>query len=42
MSLISEIEDLRPYVREIAVQKLERILKGKNIGMARSAKRGIG
>jgi hypothetical protein len=27
--LISEIEDLRPYVREIAVQKLEKILKGK-------------
>jgi len=35
--LISEMEDLRPYVREAAVQKLERILKGKNIGMARSA-----
>jgi len=35
--LISEIEDLRPYVREAAVQKLEKIVKGKNIGMARSA-----
>lgn len=35
--LVSEIEDTRPYVREAAVQKLEKILKGKNIGMARSA-----
>jgi len=35
--LISEIEDTRPYVREAAVYKLEKILKGKNIGMARSA-----
>src|SRR6185436_16351550 len=29
--LISEIEDLRPAVREWAVQRLEKILKGKNI-----------
>ncbi len=36
--LISEIEDTRPYVREVAVQKLEKILRGKNIGLARSAK----
>ncbi len=35
--LIYEIEDLRPYVREAAVQKLEKIVKGRNIGMARSA-----
>ncbi len=35
--LINEIEDLRPYVREAAVQKLEKIVKGRNIGMARSA-----
>jgi formylglycine-generating enzyme required for sulfatase activity/uncharacterized caspase-like protein len=35
--LIGEIEDTRPYVREAAVQKLEKILKGKNIGLARSA-----
>ena len=35
--LISEIEDLRPAVREWAVQRLEKILKGKNIGLARSA-----
>lgn len=36
--LIEEIEDPRPYVREAAVQKLERMLKGRNIGLARSAK----
>jgi hypothetical protein len=36
--LVNEIEDIRPYVREIAVQKLERLLKGKNIGLARSAR----
>jgi len=36
--LIEEIEDTRPYVREAAVQKLEKILKGKNIGLARSAR----
>jgi len=35
--LINEIEDLRPLVREGAVQRLEKIIKGKNIGMARSA-----
>lgn len=35
--LINEIEDLRPSVREWAVQRLEKILKGKNIGIARSA-----
>jgi len=35
--LISEIEDLRPLVREGAVQRLEKILRGKNIGMMRSA-----
>jgi Tol biopolymer transport system component len=39
--LICEIEDLRPYVREMAVQKLARILKGKNIGLARSAKEAL-
>jgi hypothetical protein len=39
--LISEIEDLRPYVREIAVQKLEKILKGKNLGLARSAREAL-
>ncbi len=35
--LLGEIEDTRPYVREAAVQKLEKILKGKNIGLVRSA-----
>ncbi len=35
--LSEEIEDHRPYVREAAVQKLEKILKGRNLGMARSA-----
>jgi hypothetical protein len=35
--LISEIEDPRPAVREWAVQRLEKILKGKNIGMMRTA-----
>jgi hypothetical protein len=39
--LISEIEDLRPYVREMAVQKLEKIHKGKNIGLARSAREAL-
>jgi hypothetical protein len=39
--LISEIEDLRTYVREAAVQKLEKIIKGKNIGMARSAREAL-
>src|SRR5260221_6753217 len=33
-----EIEDIRPYVREAAVQKLERILAGANIRLARSAR----
>jgi hypothetical protein len=39
--LLSEIEDLRPYVREAAVQKLEKIIKGKNIGLARSAREAL-
>jgi hypothetical protein len=39
--LINEIEDTRPYVREAAVQKLEKILKGKNIGLARSAMQAL-
>jgi len=39
--LIEEIEDTRPYVREAAVQKLEKILKGKNIGLARSAREAL-
>ena len=39
--LIEEIEDTRPYVREAAVQKLEKILKGKNIGLTRSAREAL-
>jgi uncharacterized caspase-like protein len=39
--LLDEIEDTRPYVREAAVQKLEKIIKGKNIGMARSAREAL-
>jgi formylglycine-generating enzyme required for sulfatase activity/uncharacterized caspase-like protein len=39
--LISEMEDTRPYVREKAVQRLEKILAGKNIGQARSAREGL-
>lgn len=36
--LVDEIEDTRPYVREAAVQKLEKIIKGKNIGLAYTAR----
>ena len=39
--LLDETEDTRPYVREAAVQKLEKILKGKNIGLARSAREAL-
>lgn len=39
--LLDEIEDTRPYVREAAVQKLEKILKGRNIGLARSAREAL-
>jgi len=39
--LMDEIEDTRPYVREAAVQKLEKIIKGRNIGLARSAKEAL-
>ncbi|MEO8356021.1 MAG: caspase family protein [Chloroflexota bacterium] len=35
--LISEIEDIRPLVREGAVKRLEKILSGKKIGLQRSA-----
>jgi hypothetical protein len=35
--LLNEIEDLRPYVREAAVEKLRKILAGNNPGLARSA-----
>ena len=39
--LMEEIEDTRPYVREAAVQKLEKILKGRNMGQARSARTAL-
>ncbi len=35
--LMEEVQDVRPYVRQAAVEKLATILKGQNIGMARSA-----
>src|SRR6266545_3696977 len=39
--LIDEIEDTRPYVREAAVQKLEKLLRAKNLGLARSAREAL-
>jgi uncharacterized caspase-like protein len=36
--LIEAIEDSRTYVRESAVQQLEKFLSGKNLGLARSAR----
>src|SRR6266545_4688313 len=39
--LMDEIEDTRPYVREAAVQKLEKIINGKNMGLARSAREAL-
>jgi basic membrane protein A len=39
--LIDEIDDTRPYVREAAVQKLEKIIQGRNIGLARSAREAL-
>lgn len=39
--LISEIEDPRPYVREPAVKKLEIFLRGKNLGLAHSARQAL-
>lgn len=36
--LTGEIEDIRPAVREWAVQRLEKLLKGKHIGLAHSAR----
>jgi hypothetical protein len=39
--LRDEIEDTRPYVREAAVLKLEKLLSGKNIGLALSAKEAL-
>src|SRR6185503_7118927 len=39
--LINEIEDLRPYIRLVAVEKLDKLLTGKNIGLARSAREAL-
>ena len=39
--LIDEIEDLRPYIRLVAVEKLDKLLTGKNIGLARSAREAL-
>jgi hypothetical protein len=39
--LLTEIDDLRPYIREAAVQKLKKIVKGKNIGLAHSATQAL-
>lgn len=39
--LTEEMEDTRPYVREEAVKKLEKVLNGKNMGLARSAKEAL-
>ena len=39
--LIDEIEDTRSHVREAAVQKLEKIISGRNIGLARSAREAL-
>jgi LysM repeat protein len=35
--LLDEADDMRPYVRQAAVDKLDKILQGRNIGLARSA-----
>jgi formylglycine-generating enzyme required for sulfatase activity len=39
--LTEAIEDTRPFVREGAVRELEKILKGKNIALARSAREAL-
>lgn len=39
--ILDEIGDIRPYVREAAVLKLEKILNGKNIGLARLAREAL-
>lgn len=39
--LINEINDSRTNIRQAAVQKLEEIVKGKNLGMARSARQEL-
>jgi len=39
--LTDELEDKRPYVREAAVQQLIKLLNGKNLGLARSAREAL-
>jgi len=39
--LIEATEDSRTFVREGAVQQLEKLLKGKNLGLARSARQAL-
>lgn len=39
--LLDEIDDTRPYVREAAVQKLEKILSGRYIALAYSAREAL-
>lgn len=39
--LIEAMEDSRTFVREGAVQQLEKLLKGKNLGLARSAREAL-
>lgn len=39
--LIEATEDSRAFVREAAVQQLEKFLKGKNLGLARSAREAL-
>jgi hypothetical protein len=39
--LIQAIEDPRPFVREAAIHQLEKVIKGKNLGLARSAREAL-
>jgi hypothetical protein len=39
--LLEAAEDARTFVREGAVQQLERLLKGRNLGLARSAREAL-
>lgn len=39
--LTSEIKDYRPYLRAVAVEKLERILNGRHLGLALAAREAL-
>jgi hypothetical protein len=41
IELVEAIEDSRTFVREGAVQQLEKLLNGKNLGLARSARESL-